>query len=243
MNRSRVWIAVGLVVCVLAGIGLFQFISREAPVSHEEFLAAVPKPELTTEQCEQAVEQLVNPDKPPVIGRHMEAEDFPPGFISGLRVKQKPIEAAYQKLSSSIESALPILVKHADDHRYSHIYVDPHSGFFHKADVSETCDYLIRDHVEVYRRHTSGLNESSIPKSIYFVGNIAAWWKGREGKTLAELQLEGIEWAIHQPKPKHFKSEDQWAKAVRSLKEMARIIMVTRRPIEVKSEFQFERYW
>jgi hypothetical protein len=55
---------------------------------------------------------------------------------------------------------------------------------------------------------------------------------------LAELQLEGIDWAMRQPKPEYF-SKREWAVAMKSLKGMAEQIRASEKPIRVEHKVEF----
>jgi len=55
---------------------------------------------------------------------------------------------------------------------------------------------------------------------------------------LADLQLEGIEWALRQPKPDYF-SRREWATAKKSLKRLAGQIRESKKPIRVEHKVQF----
>jgi hypothetical protein len=97
--------------------------------------------------------------------------------------------------------------------------------------------------VEVYRPKVTTVS-GEIPRcALWFIdnacGGVKKWWKGRKGKPLAELQLEGIEWALRQKRPENFDSEKQWAQAKEALRKMARDIRASKKPIKVEHGFSF----
>src|SRR5207237_10417444 len=98
---------------------------------------------------------------------------------------------------------LSIYVKHFQVERFSYDHEDFYSGVFVWATVGEACYRIIVDHVEVYRRYVTRI-EDERPRSLWFIddecGGIDKWWKSRQGKNLAELQLEAIEWVLRQKK-------------------------------------------
>src|SRR5262249_46201214 len=148
----------------------------------------------------------------------------------------------YNKLSANIEVALPILAKHVNDERFSYVYVQPSSGVYLTQSVGGACSSIIHEHVEVYHRYTRRpRDDEGRSDSLFFIhagcGQINKWWKTRKQKTLAELQLEGIEWVLRQKKPDYFKSERDWARAKTALEEMAREIRDFRKPIKVNHKF------
>jgi hypothetical protein len=222
----------------LATVGILAAYATSIPAGEK---AGSTRKRLTASQCERLVKQLVYPGKPPFKEEYVFPEKINENAILA---KQRKVKAAYDKLSDSIETALPILVKHADDDRLSYVYEDVGtSGVITKAPVGFACYLIVEAHVEVYRRHVERPDFASIPRCPAFIndacGGIDKWWKTRKEKTLAELQLEGIEWALRLEKPKLFKSNEEWAKAKKALKKMAEGIRASKRPILVKHHVNF----
>ncbi|MBI1916719.1 MAG: hypothetical protein HYS12_18595 [Planctomycetes bacterium] len=237
--------AVVLAVCVLAvgGVSLRagETPKRGAPIGRK---ASDKKARLTPEECERLVAQLVNPDKPPFTGKGVPI--LPEGVSkSSLYERQKNVGPAYDKLSANIEVALPILAKHVNDERFSYVYMQPSSGVYETQSVGGACSSIIHEHVEAYHQDTSRpRDDEGRSSSLFFIdagcGGINKWWKTCKHKTLAELQLEGIEWALRQKKPEYFKSERDWARAKKALEKMAKEIRDSRKPIKVNHEFYSE---
>jgi hypothetical protein len=202
------------------------------------------KKRITESQCERLVAQLVNPDKPPFKEHYV--LELPRGQSESiLWQRQQTIGAAYDKLSANIEVSLPVLMKHVHDDRFSYVYEEMAgtSGGYLKASVGYACRRIVGAHVEVhYRSTTKYVFEGTIPRSMSFIdscGGFDKWWKSRKRKSLAELQLEGLEWVLRQKKPRHFKSEREWARALKSVREMARQIRSSRKPIRVAHTVSF----
>src|SRR5262249_39738341 len=152
-----------------------------------------PKKPLTARQCEDLVKQLVNPDKPPFKERYvlnLTKED-----LDNIREKQAKIAEAYEALSASIETALPVLVKNVGDERFSYV-CEESNGAFVKRTVGGACYDIIAARVEVYHRHVRRDDGNSPPRSLHFIGDecggVEKWWGEREGKALAELPLEAL---------------------------------------------------
>jgi hypothetical protein len=211
--------------CLLAALA--------ATVNAEEKPDPATKP-LTAEQCEKLVEQLVNPGKPPFDKLYV--DELPKGVtIKSLVEGQKEIRAAYNELSDNIEAALPVLVNRVSDKRFSYVY-ESGSGYYVKATVGYACRQIVTAHVEIYRKHATGVVLTA-PQCMHFIddecGGFEKWWKDREGKSLAELQLEGIVWAMSQEKPGYF-TERQWAAAKKALEQMAKEIRVSKKPVLMK---------
>ena len=192
--------------------------------------------------CRRLVEQLASSEKPPFTDRYV--HDLPKGLgESVLRSRQKPIEVAYNRLSRGIDTALPTLASHLQDKRFSYVYEDGISGVYEKATVGQACTKIIATHVEVYRPLVTKFDDEGRSRSLWFIqdgcGGFEKWWETRQGKPLAELQFEGIEWALRQERPDHFDNPRDWAKAKRSLEKLAGTIRSTKRPIPVEHDVQF----
>jgi hypothetical protein len=199
------------------------------------------KKRLTAADCERLVRQLVNPAKPPFKGEYTFPEKLD---LTAIEDKQEKIRKAYNSLSDNIEVSLPVLVKHTDDDRFSYVYEDiGTSGVITKASVGWACYQIIEAHVEVYSKHVTKTDSASIPRCPSFLleecGGIDKWWEGRQKKTLAELQLEGVEWALRLEKPRLFKSNEEWAEAKKSLEKMAQRLRSRKKPIEVEAHIAF----
>lgn len=202
---------------------------------------------LSPEQCEKLIADLVYPDKPPFepqeltppeIDRYLDRQ-----AIAAINANQKKTRSAYDMLSARIESSLPYLAKHAKDKQLSCILENQDNGTLEKMSVGRMCTTLIGEHVQVYRRYVTKYDEEGRERcSLWFISNqggVEKWWIAREKKTLAQLQLEGIEWAIRQDKPKEFTEQD-WAKAGQALEQMARKIRTSGRPIKVNHGVEFQ---
>ncbi len=224
-------VAVGMLAAIVA------FLDAGDPTSSN-------KKRLTAADCERLVRQLANPNKPPF----KEAYVFPHKLDARKIMKQQEkIREAYNTLSDNFELSLPILVKHTDDGRFSYVHEDVGtSGVIVKASVGKACYRMIKSHVEVYRREVTRPDFAFIPRCPSFImeecRGVKKWWKGREKKTLAELQLEGIEWALKLKKPEHFESDDEWTKAKKALRKMAADIRASNKPLKVEDHL-FPESW
>jgi hypothetical protein len=195
---------------------------------------------VTEADCEQLVKQLVNPEKPPFKEPYV--HDLPKSTDEGeLWRKQAKIKAAYDKLSDNIEIALPVLMKHIHDDRFSFVYEELYgtSGGYLKESVGGAFREIIAVHVEVNKEYTTRWNyDGDTPHRPSFIlngcGGFGKWSKTRKGKTLAALQLEAIEWVMKQKKPKYYKSEKDWKTALTWVKDLAEKIQATKKPIKVK---------
>jgi hypothetical protein len=224
------WNAVVLALCLYAAaVAVWLFLHKKVTSpDFSQFKAR--EPQLTEQQCEALVEQLVNPKEKPYLKKR--PDDPPEGFDARA---QAPIKAAHDQFSANIEDAFPTLIKHIDDKRFSYVCEEPINGVLKTRSVGNACYKILSAHVEVWHQHTTkprdeeGRQSFLHPKAGEF-----DWRENWQGKTLAQLQYEGIDWAVRQPKPDHFKSEAEWARAVKALQQMAREIRDSKRPIKVE---------
>lgn len=221
----------------LAALGL---LACAAPSEADDGSPPARKP-LTEARCERLVERLVSPGKRPFSENYV--LDLPRGVnTKSLHETQKCIAAAYNELSDNIESALPVLMKHINDRRFSYVYEEGISGTYHTAEVGIACYRIIFAHVNIYSEPVTKYDSDGRSKSLYFIedgcGGLEKWWKGRRGRSLADLQREGIEWARRQPKPDYF-SERQWASAKKELGKLSARISATKEPIPVEHHVRF----
>lgn len=205
---------------------MFRFVSvaillvAMAPAGGEES----EKKSLTQADCERLVEQLANPGKPPFTEVYV--LDLPKGVReSELRRNQKPIAMAYNALSANIEVALPVLAAYIDDERFSYVYEVAISGVYQCETVGGACRRIIDEHVAFYEEFVAKRDDDGRAKSVWFAydkaGGMEKWLKDRQGRSLAVLQLEAVEWAITQPQPDFF-SPAEWQASQKSLHQMAK---------------------
>jgi hypothetical protein len=196
---------------------------------------------LTLADCERVVEQLANPGKPPFTEVYV--LDLPKGVReSDLRRQQQTIAEAYNALSANIEVAFPVLAAHIADKRFSYVYEDGVSGVYECETVGGACRRIIDEHVAFYEELVAKRDDDGRAKSVWFAydkaGGMEKWLKDRQGRSLAELQLEAVEWAVAQPQHDFF-SPAEWEAAKKSLHQAAKQLRDTKKPIHVEHRVQF----
>lgn len=195
---------------------------------------------VTVAECERLVEQLANPSPPPFTERYVRR--LPKGLSeAGFYKSQKPIADAYDTLSENIEVSLPVLIAHRRDERFSHVYDEAFSGPSYMCrSVGSTCAMLAFDHIDVHVPVITGQDANGRPTwfSIESRNDFQQWWQARKGKTLAELQLEGIEKAIRHAQPDYF-TPQEWEAAQQKLRSLAAQIRETGKPIPVEHGLRF----
>jgi hypothetical protein len=109
-----------------------------------------------------------------------------------------------------------------------------------KASVGSICRDLVRFHIEMYRPHVRSFGGSGMPGQppyprnpafIEDAGGFNKWWKSRQEQSLAELQIEAIEWAIRLEKQKGFANPAEEERIVQALENQAAAIRRASKPI------------
>lgn len=194
---------------------------------------------LSTEDCDKLIEQLVNPNKVPFKDVYVLNLKDAGVNEEELRESFKKVEEAYNALSKNIATALPVLMKRIDDKRYSFVAEDPSSGVYTIRTVGHACRAIVRHHVEVHWKETKRSVTEGRPRehAPSFISDLGKWWETRKGRSLAELQLEAMEWVMTLKKPDFFQSEEAWKDALTKVGDMADGIRRTKKPVFVNHKF------
>jgi hypothetical protein len=153
------------------------------------------------------------------------------------------VKLAYEKLAAHFEIALPSLIAGLRDRRYSYYQEVPTNGAFVCHDVGAACYDLISERIEVYRGSLEELDETGVPRSPDFIhtqGGVEKWYVSRKGRSLLDLQLEAIDWAMRQPKDKRISDDVDWAKNLTALRSFRERLVKSGRPHYPKITLQFE---
>jgi hypothetical protein len=169
------------------GVGLLLALSQRGlggePPSKDEL----------TKKYRELIQRLVSPNKEPMTtNRSSGSVKFPAGYD----VKaQERIAAARQVLHDNFAEALPFLIEALDDTRYCMTINWADGDAYYNRSVGSICRDVIASQLEVYR----GKIRFSGPQHWhrYGYGPISKeWWQARKGRSLAELQIEAIDWAL-----------------------------------------------
>jgi hypothetical protein len=140
------------------------------------------------------VQTLVSPNEKPVTRN--DGGSGHAKFPAGYDVKaQERIEAARQALYDNFEEALPFLVEALDDNRYCMTIDWAEGDAYYNYSVGKVCRDMIASHLEVYRDKISFLGPGDWHRYDYGAIN-KEWYRDRKRRSLAELQVEAIDWAI-----------------------------------------------
>ena len=208
------------VVCV----GLLFAFTSQAIGEHPSPKDGAPK------KCDELVRALVSPNEKPIT--HTGAENsvkFPADYNAKM---QKRIEAARQSLHDNFEQALPYLVDALDDNRYCMTIDWADGDAYYNYSVGQVCRDVIASQLEVYRNEIRFLGPPHWHRYDYGPIN-KKWWHARKGRSLAELQIEAIDWAIKQRKaePKDEVCEER-ANEILNLQKLRNKIAKSKKPVK-----------
>lgn len=145
--------------------------------------------------CAELIQQLASSNEKPTTKRPPRSTViFPVGY--DMKAQQRIIEVR-QTLCDHFEEALPFLVAALEDDRYSMTISWADGDAYYNYSVGSVCRNIIAANLEVYR---SSIRFSGPQHwNRYNYGPISEeWWQSRKGRSLAELQVEAIDWAIEQ---------------------------------------------
>jgi|GEM_PF-3570535 len=154
------------------------------------------KPNDTTVRYKALIEELVSPNSKPET--HINGKPHRVRFPAGYDVKsQERVDDARRALDRSIAEALPYLTDALDDKRYSMtINWGDGDGYYNKT-VGDICREIIAANIEVYRKEITFLGPQHWHQ--YTFPNVSKEWLSKNSdRTLIELQLDAIDWAIEQ---------------------------------------------
>lgn len=187
-------------------------------------------------QCQAWVQKLANRSNRPFDQYVFD----PPRNID--RKALADVKAAYDQLSAHFSDALPALIGGLYDKRYSYYQEVPSNGVFECHNVGEACYDIIVTHIEVYRRHLYVLDGTGVPRTVYFLsemGGVEKWHSSRKDKSLLQLQLEAVDWALKQPRDTRVE-RSEWDHAIAALRKFRHELAEGKKPFDPKHSLWFE---
>src|SRR5262245_13088277 len=150
----------------------------------------------TNNRYTELISQLVSPNEKPTTKNGADSSvKFPVSYD----VKaQKRIEAARQALYDDLENALPYLARALDDKRYSMTINWADGDAYYNKSVGDICLNVIEAQLEVYRDKIRFGGPGQWNRYTFPITR--EWLEKRKGRSLAELQVEAVQWAIDRSK-------------------------------------------
>ncbi len=150
----------------------------------------------TAHRFKALIEQLASTNPEPKT--HINGKPHRVHFPAGYDVKtQERVDDARRALDRGIAEALPYLIEGLDDKRYSMtINWGDGDGYYNKT-VGDICREIIACNLEVYRKEIAFLGPQHWHQ--YTFPNVNKEWLSKNRhRTLIQLQLDAIDWAIEQ---------------------------------------------
>jgi hypothetical protein len=182
---------------------------NDSPAAPAEKRPASPanelKKKLTEHDIRALIDKLVSPNPKPITGDEdpKEAPDYrlPPGFD---REKQELVRKAVGDLEVLGPRAFPFLIDRWDDKRYCLTVSEGINGYCRNQTVGKTCEMIVFNQIQPFGKW-QGINETGLKYvwrpnyPVHFLSSkkdAKKWCEERKRKTLAEIQLEVLDWAI-----------------------------------------------
>ncbi len=147
--------------------------------------------EPTQEQLRTWIEELAN-EQP---ARRFETPDD--RLTKTERASLEKVENAYRQLTEHFLLALPSLIEHLDDDRYSFPTEHPTSGVFQNQSVGQACRSIVQRKVLI--RNPTFIDHREI--AVWIEMPIDSTWYNRVSKmSLFEMQIDSLDWLLKQPK-------------------------------------------
>lgn len=145
---------------------------------------------------DELIEQLASSNETP----HWTTQDLRmrPKFAKFDEHDPVRVEAAWDGIIKTGEKAIPVLLKHLGDARYSCTVRS--NGYYRNMNVGDVCLDIIIGNIEIYQDHTRFLSEPPCHGRPKFVPRnkteVQTWWDKHNSSTLRDLQKAGVEFAI-----------------------------------------------
>jgi hypothetical protein len=156
-------------------------------------------PPLTAREIKALVDALVSPNPAPDT-RNTDRGDLrvPRDYDHS---RQTEVHRAYRKLTELGPQAFPFLIERSEDDRYC---LTIETAGFANGSVGEICRWIIDGHLQPYGHYQKvpGDPRGKPHRPNYvrtFLGSqkeARRWWKKHKDQTLAEMQLEVLDWVI-----------------------------------------------
>lgn len=182
------------------------------------------------------IEELASPNNKPTTskrgGGHVK-------FPAGYSVKaQRRIDEARRILQDDIEESLPFLIDALDDKRYC-LTIDWADGdAYYNFSVGEICKDVVRSHLEIYRDKIGFSGPQHWKKYNYAITK--EWWAARKDRSLVELQIEAIDWAIELRKVDDMEGRTDRATELANLEKLRDEIKSSQKPAKPRRMFRME---
>jgi len=125
------------------------------------------------------------------------------------------VKTAYKKLTNNFQAALPHLVEHIDDKRYSFPREHPSSGYYENQSVGDACRSIIDRKLLLRNPMVSDSRDIAVWLSLPID---MQWFQRVRGMSLFGMQLDSLDWLLKQPPPERVDASD-WKSALADVRK------------------------
>jgi hypothetical protein len=151
---------------------------------------------------------------------------------------QRRIDEVRRILQDNIEESLPFLVEALDDKRYC-MTIDWGDGdAYYNRSVGSICQNVIESHLEIYRDKIGFSGPQHWKKYTYPISK--EWWQARKDRSLVELQIEAVDWAIELRKVDDMEARTDPAKELADLRKLRDEVESSQKPAKPRHMFRME---
>ena len=131
------------------------------------------------------------------------------------RESLKKVQTAYRQLTKHFILALPVLVEHLDDKRYSFPSEHPTSGVFQIQTVGDACHSIVQRKLLIRNPVFIDTRDIAVALEMPIDGE---WYKRVSKMSLFAMQVDSIDWLLKQPKISRV-SDEPWNEAMTKIRE------------------------
>lgn len=182
------------------------------------------------QEISRLIETLASPNSEPYWPEGTDNCDPPHYPLQYDHEAQKRIFKAREELYSKGFTAVPLLVKHANDRRYS---CTVNRGKWTNRDIGGVCRELVSNYVEVYQpfwHETLPTNISWFCDTPYR-NNLGVRWQAHKNLCQREIQLKAVEWALKKQDGRVFVNEEHKRVVLDDLSRLRERIMTSDKPL------------
>ncbi len=183
----------------------------------------------TLDKYRKLVQQLASPNEEPItMNRGEGSAKFPADYDGKAQVR---INKVRKTLHENLEEAFPALVEALDDGRYCMTINWADGDAFYNQSVGSICKEIIASHMQVYRHKLGHMTKRRWHHYGYDVIS-KEWGNARNDRSLLELQLEAIDWAIKRrmTEPEDELREEDHANEIADLRKLRDEIAKSKEP-------------
>ena len=138
------------------------------------------------------------------------------------------VKTAYRKLTNNFQAALPHLVEHIDDKRYSFPREHPSSSYYENQSVGDACRSIIDRKLLLRNPMVSDSRDIAVWHSLPIDKQ---WFQRVRGMSLFEMQLDSLDWLLKQPPPERV-GASEWKSELSEVRQFRNKFFSDGKPVD-----------